>query len=283
MKLKKRVNRSAAGNGFVFFIIVVFAIFMLIPFYYSIVQALKPMEEIFAFPPKFYVVNPTFDNFVSMYLLTNDSWVPFGRYVLNSLIVIAVVLTAYIIIASMAAYPLAKYKFPGQKAISKLMVWALLFTPQVTSLPVYFLMAKTGMLDSYWALVLPPLASTMGVYLMSNFMSQIPNSVIEAAKIDGASIFRTYFSIAMPLVRPAWLTLMIFTFQSLWGGQGQQYIFSENLKLLPSFFSQIAAGGLSRTGAAAAAGLVVAIPPIITYIIIQSNVLDTMAYSGIKE
>ncbi len=279
----KRVNRSFAGTGVVFFIIAVFAVFMLIPFYYSVVQALKPMEEIFAFPPRFYVVNPTFDNFLSLYLVTNDTWVPFGRYVFNSLFVIVVVITVYIIIASMAAYPLAKYQFPGHKGLSKLMVWALLFTPQVTSLPTYFLMAATGILDTYWALLLPPLASTMGVYLMSNFMSQIPQSVIEAATIDGASIFRTYFSVVMPLVKPAWLTLMIFTFQSLWNGQGGSYIFSENLKLLPQFLSQIAAGGLSRSGAAAAAALVVAIPPIITYIIIQSNVLDTMAYSGIKE
>ena len=262
----KKVNRSVAGNGAVIFIVALFAVFMLVPFYYSVVQALKPMEEIFAFPPKFYVVNPTRDNFVSLYLITaGEVFVPFGRYLI------------------MAAYPLAKHRFPGNKGISRLMVWALLFTPQVTSMPVYFLMAKTGMLDTYWALILPPLASTMGVYLMTNFMSQIPNSVIEAARIDGASIFRTYFSIAMPLVRPAWLTLMIFTFQSLWNGAGSQYIFSENLKPLPSFFSQIAAGGLARSGSAAAAGLVVAIPPIITYIIIQSNVLDTMAYSGIKE
>ena len=280
----KKVNRSVAGNGAVIFIVALFAVFMLVPFYYSVVQALKPMEEIFAFPPKFYVVNPTLDNFVSLYLITaGEVFVPFGRYLINSLFVMAVVITVYILIASMAAYPLAKHRFPGNKGISRLMVWALLFTPQVTSMPVYFLMAKTGMLDTYWALILPPLASTMGVYLMTNFMSQIPNSVIEAARIDGASIFRTYFSIAMPLVRPAWLTLMIFTFQSLWNGAGSQYIFSENLKPLPSFFSQIAAGGLARSGSAAAAGLVVAIPPIITYIIIQSNVLDTMAYSGIKE
>lgn len=280
---RKKVNRSFAGNGLVFFIIVVFALFMLIPFYYSVVQALKPMEEIFAFPPRFYVVNPTFDNFLSLYLLTSDTWVPFGRYIVNSLLVLVGVIPVYIVIASMAAYPLAKCNFPGKKVFNKLVVWALLFTPEVTRLVSYFFMAEAGILDTYLALMLPPLASTMGVYLMTNFMSQIPQSVIEAAKIDGASIFRTYFSVVMPLVKPAWLTLMIFTFQSLWGGTGADYIFSESLKPLPAFLSSIAAGGLSRSGAAAAAALVMAVLPILTYIIIQSNVLDTMAYSGIKD
>ena len=216
--------------------------------------------------------------------MTNSLWVPFDRYVFNSLF-ITVIGTFFIsvLISSMAAYPLAMAKFPGSRLYNQIIVYALLFSSPVIGVAQYIIIAKTGMLDSYWALLLPTLASTLGLFLMRQFMVQmVPVPIIESGKIDGASTFHIYWKLVMPIVRPAWLTLTIFSMQAFWNGTGSNYIYSEELKVLPTVLNQIAAGGISRTGVASAAAVVLMVPPILVYVATQRNVLETMASSGIK-
>ena len=189
-----------------------------------------------------------------------------------------------IIIASMAAYPLAKNDFPGKNAIFAVVVASLLFVSQVTSVPQYIIMAKMRMINSYWALILPALGSSMGLFLMKQFMEQIPISLIESARLDGASEFRIVFSLVFPNVKPAWLTLAIFTFQAVWNQTGTSFIFDENLKLLPTALNQItASNAMARMGVGMAATVILMLPPIVFFIISQSNVVKTMAFAGIKE
>lgn len=278
----KKVNRSIYGNIIIFVVLLIVGLFMALPLLYTVVSAFKPLDEIFIFPPRLYVRRPTLDNFVQLFQLATNMWVPFSRYLFNSLFVCVIGTVGHILISSLAAYPLAKHKFAAKKAINEIIVLALLFTPQVTYIPLYIVMSKFHLIDTYWALILPAWQMTLGLYLMKQFMTQIPDSLLEAGKIDGASELKIWWSIVMPNVKPAWLTLTIFSFQQLWNQTGGSFIFSENLKVLPTLLSQIAAGGIARAGVGAAVALVLMIPPIILFIISQSSVMETMVTSGIK-
>jgi ABC transporter, permease protein len=280
---KKRLSRSIGGDLFIWILLFLLGSFIALPFVYSIVQSLKPLDELFVFPPRFYVVRPTLNNFYQVTQLTGNLWVPLSRYVFNSLFVTALGTAGHVLLASAAAFPLAKYRFPGSRFLFGIVVVSLLFTYEVTFLPSYVIMSKLHLIDSLLSLILPALAAPLGLFLMKQFMESIPTSIIEAATVDGAGTYRIFLRIVMPQVKPAWLTLVIFSFQSLWSRQGLEYIYSEQLKTLPTILSQITASGLSRAGAAAAIAVLMMIPPVAVFVITQSNVLETMAFSGIKE
>lgn len=277
------LSRSHFGNFILFLFLLIIASFMFIPLFYAIVQAFKPMEEIFAFPPKFFVRNPTLNNFMAVFQLAQNLWVPFSRYAFNSIWVSVVGTGVYIIIASLAAYPLSKHKFPGKSALMLLVVWALLFRPEVMGVSQYIIISKLGLINSNGSIILPALASTLGVFLMNQFMGfSIPESTLEAARIDGASEYRIFFKLVMPMVKPAWLTLIIFTFQSLWNATGVNYIYDESMKMLPSVLSTIAAGGIARVGAGSAVAVLLMIPPIVIFMFSQNSIMETMSHSGLK-
>lgn len=279
---KKRISRSAGGDMALVVLLVIVAAFMFLPIVLSVVNAFKPLEELFVFPPKFYVVNPTTDNFKQLMNLSTNLWVPFSRYVFNSVFVSVVVTFFHIIFAAMCAYPLAKGNFPGRNAIFTTIQTALLFNATTLAIPVYVVMSIFRMVDTYWAVILPPICGALGLFLMRQFMIQIESETLESARIDGAGEMYIFWKIVMPLVRPAWLTLLIFAFQSIWNTTGTSYIYSEELKMLPTALNQIGTAGIARQGVSAAAALIMLIPPIVVFVISQSSVIDTMSYSGIK-
>ncbi len=279
----RRLNRSLGGDIFNIVIITIFGIFMVLPLIYAIMQAFKPLDEIYMFPPRFYVVNPTLDNFTDLFLLMAQSWVPFTRYIFNTLFITAAGTLGHVVIASMAAFVLEKHKFPGSKAFFTMVVTSLMFSGAVTAIPNYLTMARLGFLDSYLALIIPAFGYSLGLFLMKQFMVTIPDSLLESARMDGAGEFRTFWKIAMPCVKPGWLTLIIFCFQSLWGQTGSTFIYSEELKTLPYALNQILLGGFARAGAGAAAILLIMIVPIVLFMATESSVIQTMATSGIKE
>jgi ABC transporter, permease protein len=279
----RRLSRSLWGNILVFVFIVGFGALMMLPILYSVVTAFKPVNELFLFPPRFFVQNPTIDNFLSIMSIMNDSWVPFGRYIVNSVLVAGIGTTAYIFIASLAAYPLAKHRFRGRNVYSRVIVWAILFRTEVTGVAVYIILAWLGLIDTYWSMILPTLAGSFGVFLMQQFMSAFPDTVLEAARIDGAGEWRIFWSVVMASVKPGWITLIIFTFQNFWNTLGTNYVYSDQMRLLPAVLSQIQGAGFARAGEAAAVALILMLPPIVIFIFSQSSVLETMAYSGIKE
>lgn len=283
IKKTKRVNRSTGGNILVFIMLVVLGGFMLLPVLYTVVQAFKPMEELFIFPPRFTVQTPTLKNFKLIGQLVDNLWVPFSRYTFNSVFVSAAGTAGNVIIASMAAYPLAKNDFPGKKFLFKIVTVALLFSGGVLGLAQYIIMAKLHMINTYWALILPSVATPMGLFLMKQFMEGISTSLLEAARIDGMNEFQIYWSIVMPNVKPAWLTMIIFAFQGMWSMTGGNFIYKEELKMLPTALAQIQSGGIARAGVAAAANLLMFIPPVIMFLVTQSSIMETMAHAGIKE
>lgn len=215
-----KATRSIGGNIAVFFVLLVLALFTALPVIYSIINALKPINELFYYPPRFFVERPTLDNFAELLRLQGFSFVPFERYVFNSVFVSVFTTTAYILLASLAAYPMAKHRYFGKVLIGQLIVWAILFRPEVTAIPQYVVMSKLKLVNTYGAVIFPTLAGSFGVFLMRQFMHSIPDEILEAAKIDGAGQLRVWSRIVMPLARPAWLTLMIFTFQGIWNTTG---------------------------------------------------------------
>lgn len=282
-KSRKKYGGSVGGDIAIFILLFLVGLFMLFPIYLSVVQSFKPSEELFMFPPKLYVMRITDQNYVDLLNTASNMWVPFSRYIFNSVFVAVVVTVAQLIFSSSAAYALAKARFPGQRALNKIIEIALLFTSTVTFIMQYMVMAAMGLIDTYFAITLPFIATPMGLYLMRQFMGQIPDAVIEAAKLDGAGHWRTCWQIVMPNVKPAWLTLMIFAFQGAWQITGYSFIYNEALKPIPTVMQQISASGIARAGVAAAAVVITMIPPMLVFVFCQSNVLETMASSGLKD
>lgn len=280
---KARLYRSLSGDITIFMLLLIVGVFMVLPFVYAIIQSLKPMNEQFIFPPRLYVVNPTLENYIMLFKLVGNLWVPFSRYAFNSIFISVAVTGLHVVIASTAAYPLAKAKFPGSKFLFEVIILALLFTSQVTGIMQYIILAKMHFVDTYFSLILPYVSAPLGLFLMKQFMSQVPDAVIEAARVDGSGSFKTCWLIVMPAVKPAWLTLIIFSFQSAWGITGYQFIYNESLKTLPTVLGQIASSGIARAGVGTAASVILMLPPVIVFILTQSNVLETMTHSGIKE
>ena len=282
LRHRRRISRSAGGNFLVALFLLLLGAFMLLPIYYTVVNSLKPIHELFLFPPRLYVTSPTLDNFRGLIRIKGQAPVPFERYAFNSLFVTVAATGGFMLAASMAAYPLAKHRFPGKKVILQLVVFAILFRTEVTAVPQYILMVKTRLIDTYAALILPALATSFGVFLMTQFAEGIPEEILESARIDGAKEIPLFFRMVLPMVRPAWLTLGIFTFTSVWSTTGTQFIYSEELKMLPAMLAQIGGAGLSRAGVSAAVSVLLMVPPVVMFLFCQRSVIETMAHSGLK-
>ncbi len=278
------LNRSAGGDLGITILLTIFGIGMFIPMYYTIIQSLKPLNELFYFPPRFYVVHPTFDNFVDLFNLMGDSWVPFSRYIFNTVLISVGGTFGNLVLSSLCAYALAKIPFPGSKQCFWLIQKSLMIGSTVSGVVNFITLSALGWIDTYLAVIVPAWCSTLGLYLMKQFMeSNVSDAVLESARLDGASELRTFWSIAMPMVKPAWLTLIIYSFQGLWNSGASAYIYSEQLKTLNYAISQILAAGITRSGAAAASTVVMMMVPILVFVVSQSNIIETMGSSGMKD
>ena len=280
---RRHPNRSLGGDIGIYVMLALVACLMAFPLVFAVSSALKPLDELFRFPPTIFPQHPTIDNFSDLIVTMGQSWVPFSRYILNTVFITAVGTFGHLVIASMAAFVLAKYDFPGGRFFFAVVTTALMFSGYVTGIPNYVIMSKLNMIDTYWALLLPAFAAPIGLFMMKQFMEGLPTALIEAAKIDGAKEFRIFWSIVMPNVKPAWLTVIIFSVQSLWNTSASTVIYSEAKKTLVFALQQIQAGGIARTGQAAAVTVVVMAVPILIFVLSQSQILETMASSGIKD
>ncbi|MBR3515209.1 MAG: carbohydrate ABC transporter permease [Lachnospiraceae bacterium] len=280
---RRKPNRSIAGDVALYIFLALVAVVMVFPLVYAVSSALKPLDELFMFPPRIFARRPTMNNFSDLFVTMGKSWVTFSRYLFNTVFITAVGTAGHLIIASMAAFVLAKYDFPGGQTFFKLVTVAMMFTGYVTQIPNYMIINKLGWIDTYWAIIIPAFASPMGLFLMKQFMEGLPTALIEAAKIDGANEWLVFRKVVMPNVKPAWMTLIIFSVQGLWNNRASTFIYSEEKKTLVFALQQIQAGGIARTGQGAAVLVVVMIVPILIFVFSESQILETMASSGIKE
>lgn len=280
----RRLNRSAGGDFCIGLFLFTFGAFMALPMIYAICTSLKPSDELWVYPPRFFVSNPTFKNFKDLFRILDDSNIPFSRYIGNTVFVSVVGTGGHVILSSMCAYALCKFKFRGRNIIFNMVVLSLMFNTAVTAIPNFIIMSKLGWIDSLASLVVPAFGSSLGLYLMKQFIEQmVPDGILEAARIDGANEFRIFFKIAMPMVRPAWLTLIIFSFQGLWNMGDTSYIYREDLKPLNYALHQILSGGVTRVGASAAATVLMMVIPILLFVFTQSQIVETLATSGMKD
>jgi ABC-type sugar transport system, permease component len=279
----RRLNRSYGGDAFIITLLTVFGVFFAFPLVFNINHAFKPLNEIFLFPPNVWVRNPTINNFQDLFIIMSKSWVTFSRYIFNTVFITAVGTTGLIFFASMGAFVVSKYNFPGSKIFFQGVIITLMFSGYVTAIPNYLVMAKLGWVDTFLSVIVPAFAFPIGFFLLRQFIDTIPNSLLEAATVDGAKEFGIFVWIILPMIKPAWLTVMIFSVQNLWNLRASNMIYSEQLKTLPFALSQIVVTGVARAGVGAAVTLFVMVVPILMFVFAQSNVLQTMANSGIKE
>lgn len=280
----RRFTRSKLGNVGYFTILILAGLFTVFPLFYCILTSLKPLDELLIFPPKFYVSRPTIANYTALPALLSNLQVPLSRYFFNSLFITIVSTLLSILAGSLAAFTFSKSRVKGRKAIFTLVQMMMLYNGVTLGVPQYLIFSKLGIIDTYWVYIFPAIPSTVGCFLMKQFMdSSVNNSLLEAARIDGAGVMGMYFKIVMPIMKPALMTVLLFTFQGMWSTQSGGTIFSEQLKTLPSVMSSVAAGGIARSGSSMAITVLLMIPPIVVFLITQSNVLETMSSSGIKE
>lgn len=262
--------------------------FTALPLIYLVCTAFKPLDELFVFPPRFFVKNPTGKNFSDLLVSLGSSTVPFTRYAFNSVLVTVTIVTVTVIVSALGAYSLVKFKPPGAKPLFGLIMMALMFSPHVTKIPSYMVVNKLGLIDTYGALILPNIAVAYNIFLMKQFIEQYPDELLEAARIDGAGELTIFLRLVMPALAPAWSTLIVFSFVSNWNDYFSPliYITSQSMKTLPLALQTISGGaaGMSvgRAGAVAAATFVMTVPTVIIFTAMQKKVMETMVYSGIK-
>jgi len=280
----RRFTRSTAGNIGYFTILIVAGLFTVFPLFYCIITSLKPLEELLIFPPKFYVVRPTLNNFKALPALLSNLQVPISRYLFNSVFISVVSTLLSILVGSLAAFTLSKSKVKGKNVIFTLIQMMMLYNTVTLGVPQYLIFSKLHMIDTYWVYILPAIPSTVNCFLMKQFMdASVNDSLLEAARIDGAGVFGMYWRIVMPIMKPALMTVLLFSFQAMWSTQSVGTIFSEELKTLPTVMGSVSAGGIARAGSSMAITVLLMLPPIIVFLFTQSNVLETMSSSGIKE
>ncbi len=280
----KRYTRTRYGNFILTSILIIAGAFSLLPMFYSILTSFKPLDELMIFPPRFFVQRPTLRNYMELPIVLSNLWVPFSRYLFNSVFVTVITTFLHVIVATMAAFVLAKTELAGRKIIFIVVQFSLLFNVFTLAIPQYIIFSKIHIINTYLVYILPFLPAALGVFLIKQYLEDaIPDSLIESAKIDGANYLMIYWRIIMPIIKPGWLTLTLFTFRDVWSMPANGTVFNEELKMLPTVMSQIVNGGIARYGTVMAATVVMMIPPIAVYLFAQVNIIETMSSAGIKD
>ena len=269
-------------------ILIPVAIFMLLPVVFIFSQALKPLDELFLFPPRFLVQKPTLKNFTDLFRAASGTGVPMTRYLFNSIVITVVAIVATLVITTSTGYALSKKNFKGKNFIFKLNQTALMFVAIAVIIPRYLVIDALGLNDSFFVHVIPYLAMPVGLFLVKQFIDQVPDELIEAAKIDGANDFHILFLIIIPLIKPALATVAILTFQFIWNSTESSniYIITETKKTFSFYLTTLTSNqvvSIAGAGMAAAAALIMFVPNLAIFIILQGQVMDTMSHSGIKQ
>ena len=280
----RKYTRSTAGNIFYFSLLILAGIVTVLPLVYCVVTSLKPLDELLIFPPRFFVERPTLGNFLAIPSILGSLQVPISRYTFNTLFIAAVSTTGSIFVCSLAAFAFSKSQIKSRGFLFKMVQFMLLYSASTLAVPQYLIFSALGLVDTYWVYILPAIPSAVNCFLIKQFLdASVPNTLLEAARIDGAGVWTMYRKIVMPILKPAYLTVLLSTFQTMWGVVPGGTIFKEELKTLPYAMRSVAMAGIARTGSAMAITVILMLPPIIVFIFTQSNVMETMSSSGIKE
>lgn len=280
----RKYTRSRAGSIFYFSILILAGVVTVLPLIYCVVTSLKPLDELLIFPPRFFVERPTLGNFLAIPSILGSLQIPISRYTFNTLFIAIISTAGSIFVCSMAAFTFSKSLLKSKTFLFKSVQFMLLYSASTLAVPQYLIFSYMGLVDTYWVYILPALPSSVNCFLMKQYLdSSVPNALLEAARIDGASVWRIYRSIIMPILKPAYMTVLLSTFQAMWGTVPGGTIFKEELKTLPYAMRSVANAGIARTGSAMAITVILMLPPILVFVFTQSNVMETMSSAGIKE
>ena len=271
----------------IFLLVLPLVILTGLPIVFIIFHAFKPMEELFAFPPKFITTNPTLDNFRKLFKASRTAGIPLSKYVFNSLLITVSVVFLSLFFSTAASYALSKLKFKGRNMMMQINQFALMFVPVAVMIPRYLVVNTMGLTNTYWAHILPLIPLPVALFLIKQFVDQVPQSLIEAAYMDGATEIHIYFKVVLPLIKPAIATAAILVFQQVWTNMeaSNYYVNDEGLKSLAFYMNTLSSGTgntVAGQGVAAAASLIMFVPNLVLFCILQKNVMNTMAHSGIK-
>ena len=283
---RRRRFRIRPGWTITYIIMIGLVIFTALPLVYLVSTAFKPLDELFAYPPQFFVRRPTLVNFSDLLAAVDGTVVPFTRYIFNSVFVTLVIVIGTVIVSSLGAYGLVVHNPPGSATIFSVVIACLMFSGHVTSIPSYMVVNNLGLINTYWALTITKIAVPYNFFLMKQFMEQFPKDILEAARIDGATEWKTFYQIVMPNMKPAWATLFVLSFVSNWNDYMGPLIYttSQAMKTLPLALNTISggAGAIARTGAMAAASFLTTMPTIVIFTAMKAKIMETMTHSGIK-
>lgn len=282
-----RLKRVDNFQLLLYFLLTLLAIFMILPIVFIFNHALKPYQELFEYPPRIFAKDPTLNSFSELFLVTSNSIVPITRYLFNSIVSTVLIVICVTIVSALCAYPLSKHKFPGHQFLFATILLTLMFAPETVGIPRYLVVSQLGIMNTYFGHLLPFLAAPVSVFLMKQFVDQVPNELLEAAKMDGAREFTIFYKIVIPMIMPAVATVAILSFQGAWGNTETSRLFmqDETMKTFPFFLSTLTNGlvnNVARQGAAAAAAVILFLPNFLIFLFFQRKVIATMAHSGIK-
>ncbi|WP_407947107.1 carbohydrate ABC transporter permease [[Phormidium ambiguum] IAM M-71] len=278
---KSKIPLSSTGKYILIYgVLSAIALIMLFPLLWLISTALKsPAENIFQFPPQFFPTQPTFDNFIRVWQ-TN----PFGQYLFNSTLVAGLTVILNLLFCALAAYPLARLEFKGRNIIFALIVSTIMIPFQIVMIPLYILTVQLGLKNSYLGIILPSLASAFGIFLLRQAFQGVPKELEEAARMDGCSELGIWWFVMLPAIRPALVTLAIFTFIGSWSDFLWPLIVIDQPEYytLPLGVARLA-GTFSLDWRLIAAGSVISILPILLlFIILQKYIVPSDLGSGVK-
>lgn len=292
ISLKKKQNtrqkklRLKRSQWPIYLLVSPMVLLSVLPIMYIVFTAFKPIGELFAYPPKFITTNPTGDNFRKLFEASEDTIFPLSMYLFNSIVSTAAVVFLGLAIALAAAYVLSKKRFRGRQVVFKMNTLSMMFVATAVSIPRYLIIKEIGLIDTFWANIIPMLATPVGVFLLKQFIDQLPDELIEAAKIDGANDYQIIWKIVLPLVKPAMATVAILLFQSSWNSMeaSKMFINTESLKTFAFYMNTLSnsGNGVAGVGISAAASLIMFLPNVVLFVLMQSKVMNTMAHSGMK-
>lgn len=277
--------RLSPTRMLVYLLVIALVFFTALPLIYVVSTSLKPLDELLRFPPIFFVRRPTLKNFHDLVFAVSSTSVPFLRYVINSAVTAVLTVLLTIAVSSIGAYSLVKMDLPFKKLLFAIVVAALMFPATLMAIPNYLVVNDLHLMNTYWALVIPKVAGAFGFFFIKQFCEQLPDSFLEAARLDGASEWQVFWKVVFPFMKPACSTLVVFSFTASWNDSFSPlvYITDEAMRTLPLALQSIGSGAaLTRAGAMAAATFLTTVPTVVIYTLMQRRVIDTMAYSGIK-
>lgn len=288
LNLKNKLKKVTPGWVALYIFMGLLVAFMALPLVYIINSAFKPLDELFIFPPRFLVKNPTLQNFTSLFSTLGGTTVPFIRNVVNSLIQTAGIVFLTCVVSAIGAYGMVVYHPPGSKFLNELIISALMFSPHVTQIPRYLVVNELNLVNTFWALILPSVASAYNFFLMRQFLVSYPRELIEAGRVEGAGEIRIFTKLVLPAMKPVLSTLIVLSFVANWNDYFSALIYTsdEAMRTLPLALQTISGGSgaaaIGNAGATSAATMLMTVPTVILFAISQRNVMETMTYSGIK-